>query len=98
MQTGIQTCPCENGEPRNMDSCFRRNDQKETKLLPEQRKQQRQDNADDKGGSDREVKSELLFFDDDVTGELTDPRNLLANQEKDADGDDKNAKEDEDFP
>ena len=65
------------------------------KLLPKQCKQQGQDNADDDGGSNREVKSELLFLDDDVTGELTNPRDFLANQEKDADGDDKNANEDE---
>jgi hypothetical protein len=66
-------------------------------LLPKQCKQQGQDNADNDGGGDREVESELLFLDDDVTGELTDPRDLLTDQEKDADGDDKNAKEDEHF-
>ena len=27
VETGIQICPCENGEScENMDSCFRRND------------------------------------------------------------------------
>jgi hypothetical protein len=66
-------------------------------LLSEQCKQQGQDNADDDGGGDREVESELLFLDDDVTGELTDPRDLLTDQEKDADGDDKDTQENEHF-
>ena len=62
-------------------------------LFPKQCKQHGQDNADNDGGGDRQVKSELLFLDDDVTGEFANPRDLLANQEKDADGDDKYTQE-----
>jgi hypothetical protein len=44
--------------------------------LPKQCKQHGQDDADDNRGSNREVESELLFLDDDVTREFADPRNL----------------------
>ena len=67
------------------------------KLLPKQCKQQGQDNADNDGGGDREVESELLFLDDDVTREFTDPRDLLADQEQNPDGNNKDSQENEHF-
>jgi len=51
------------------------------KLLPKQIKQQCQDDTNNDGGGDRKVKSELLFFDDDITRKFSDPRDLFTNQD-----------------
>ncbi len=49
-------------------------------LFPEQRKQQREDDTDENGGSDRKVERELLFFNQDISRKPADPWNLLPNQ------------------
>ena len=49
-------------------------------LFPEQSKQQCQDDADEDGGGERKVEGELLFFNDDVPRQPSDPWNLLSNQ------------------
>jgi hypothetical protein len=67
-------------------------------LFPEQGKQQRQDDADDDGRSNREVESELLLLDDNVPRKFADPGDLLANQQKDANSNNKDAQKNQYFP
>ena len=50
-------------------------------LLAEQRKQQREDDADENGGRDRKVECELFFSNQDISWKSADPWNLLPNQE-----------------
>ncbi len=51
-------------------------------LLPKQRKQQGQDNADYNGGNNGEVEGEVLPSDDNISGKPADPRNSLPDQQK----------------
>jgi len=64
-------------------------------LLPEQRKQQGQDDTDEDGGNNGKVESEVLFSDDDISGKSPDPRNFLPDHQKDPDENDKNTQQDE---
>jgi hypothetical protein len=61
-----------------------------SKLLPEKRKQQGQEDTDEDGGNNGKVESEVLFFDDNIPGKSPDPRNLLPDQQKDPDQNNKN--------
>lgn len=60
-------------------------------LFPEYPEQQRQDDADNDAGGDGEVEGEILFSNNDVSGESPDPGNLLANQQKKPYHDNQNA-------
>ncbi len=46
-------------------------------LFPKQRKQQSQEYADEDGGNNGEVESEVFLSDDDISGKSPDPRNFL---------------------
>ncbi len=66
-------------------------------LLPEQRKQQGEEDTDQNGGNNGKVESEVLLSDDDISGKSSDPRNFFPDHQEDADEDDKNPKQDEHF-
>ena len=48
--------------------------------LPKQREQQGQDDADNDAGGDREIETEFLSFNDDISGQPSDPWNFFSNQ------------------
>ena len=49
-------------------------------LLPEKRKHQRQDDANDDARQDRKVECKLFPFDHDISGKSPDPGNLISDQ------------------
>jgi hypothetical protein len=63
-----------------------------TELFSKQSEQQREDDADENGGRNGEVKSELLFLNQDISWKPADPWNLLPNQEQNTDKDNENPK------
>ena len=67
-------------------------------LFSKQRKQQGQDDADQNGGNNGKVESEVLFSDDDISGKSPDPWNFLPDHQKEPNEDDKNTQEDEHLP
>jgi hypothetical protein len=69
-----------------------------TELFPEQSEQQGEDNADKNRGSNGEVKSEFSLFDQDITGQLSDPGNLIPNQEENTDKDYENPQKNKHLP
>jgi hypothetical protein len=60
-------------------------------LFPKQRKQQRQDDADEDGGNNGKVKSEVLLSDDDISGKSPDPWDFLPDHQEEPDENDKNS-------
>jgi hypothetical protein len=64
-------------------------------LFPEQREQQCQDDADENGSGDGEVKSKLLLFNEYIPGKPAHPRDFLSQEQKKTHHDNKNPKEDE---
>jgi hypothetical protein len=67
-------------------------------LFPKQCKQQGQDDADEDGGDNGKVESEILFSDDDVSGKSSDPRNFFTKKQEKANQNNKNPKKYEYFP
>jgi len=67
-------------------------------LFPEQRKQQCQNDADEYGGSDGEIKSELLLFNEYVSGKSAYPRDFLSQEQKKTHQNNKDTQKDEQFP
>jgi hypothetical protein len=67
-------------------------------LLPEQRKQQCQDDADDDRGSERKIESKILSSNDNISGKPADPWYLFSDQQKQTGDNDQNAQKDEHFP
>jgi len=64
-------------------------------LFPEQRKQQCQDDTDEDGGGDGEIKSELLLFNDYVSGKSAYPRDFLSQEQKKTHQNNKDTQKDE---
>lgn len=63
--------------------------------LSQNQKKQCQDDADENWGSERKIKSEILFPNDDIPREFANPWNLLSDQKKKTNSDNKNAKQDQ---
>ena len=66
-------------------------------LLPEQRKEQGEEDTDQDGGNNGKVESEVLLSDDYISGKSSDPRNFLPNHQKHPDEDNKNPQQNEHF-
>jgi hypothetical protein len=65
------------------------------KLSPKYPEEERQEDADENGGGEGEIKGKVLFSNDNISGESSDPRNLLSNQQENPYDDDQDTHQDE---
>jgi hypothetical protein len=63
-------------------------------LFPEQSKEYCDKKADEDGGGEGKVEGELLLFNEDVSGELSDPWDFIAGHQKQAHQDNKDTQKD----
>jgi hypothetical protein len=65
------------------------------RLFPKQCKEQSQDDADEDGGNNGKVESEILFSNDDISGKSTHPWNFFSKEQKKTNQDNKDTQKNE---